>query len=137
LEGEVLRVFDLQQGPLIHFSLLKFSESHYHFTITAHHLIADGWSLGLLMEEISQQYNAFVAGQEPTLPQPVPFSQYAAEMETYSQSEAYQETERYWVEKFTPVPSQLELPTDRPRPKERTYNAQREDFLLSEELVEV
>ncbi|MCF1750135.1 non-ribosomal peptide synthetase [Mariniradius sediminis] len=136
LEGEVLRVFDLQQGPLIHFSLLKFSESHYHFTITAHHLIADGWSLGLLMEEISQQYNAFVSGQEPTLPQPMPFSQYAAEMETYSQSEAYQETERYWVEKFTPVPSQLELPTDRPRPKERTYNAQRDDFHLPQDLVD-
>lgn len=136
LEGEVLRVFDLQQGPLIHFSLLKFSESQHHFTITAHHLIADGWSLGLLMEEISQQYNAFVSGQEPTLPQPVPFSQYAAEMETYSQSYAYQETERYWVEKFTPVPGQLDLPTDRPRPKERTYNAQREDFHLSQEMVE-
>lgn len=136
LEGEVLRVFDLQHGPLIHFSLLKFSESHFHFTITAHHLIADGWSLGLLMEEISQQYNAFVAGQEPTLPQPVPFSQYAAEMETYSQSEAYKETERYWVEKFTPVPSQLELPTDRPRPKERTYNAKRDDFHLPQDLVD-
>lgn len=136
LEGEVLRVFDLQQGPLIHFSLLRFSESQHHFTITAHHLIADGWSLGLLMEEVSRQYNAFVAGQVPTLPHSVPFSQYSAEMETYSQSEAYQETERYWVKKFTPVPGQLELPTDRPRPKERTYNAQRKDFHLSEELVE-
>lgn len=136
LEQEVTQVFDLQQGPLIRFSLLQLNTEEHLFTITAHHLIGDGWSFGVMFEEVAEQYNAFTENRSPQLPEAVPFSTYAAEMAAYSDSDAYGTTEKYWVDKFTPVPNPLELPLDGTRPKEKTFRSQRDDFHLPAEMVD-
>jgi amino acid adenylation domain-containing protein len=136
LEQEVTQVFDLQQGPLIRFSLLQLDAEEHLFTITAHHLIGDGWSFGVMFEEVAEQYNAFAENRSPQLPEAVPFSKYAAEMAAYSHSEAYDKTEKYWIDKFTPVPNPLELPLDGTRPKEKTFRSQRDDFHLPAEMVD-
>lgn len=135
LDQEASFVFDIKNGPLIRFSLIQLSKETFLFTITAHHLVADGWSFGVMLEEIASVYNALLAKKPIALPEVTQFSQYAGEMASFSDSKEYQSTEKYWLGKYKLVPEPLELPTDRPRPIQRTFNSRREDFELPAELV--
>jgi len=135
LDGEALFVFDLMNGPLIRFSLIKLSEASFLFTITAHHLIADGWSFGVMFEEIADHYNALKDNNALELSTITQFSEYALEMEEFENSAHYHEVEQYWLKKYSQVPDSLDLPLDGIRPKQRTFKSRRDDFLLSSDLT--
>lgn len=128
--------FDLGNGPLFRMALFKLAVDRHLLKLTAHHIVCDGWSLGTILEELSEIYRSILSGGQPTLPKAIPMAQYNREMELYATSEDYQQTLSYWLHKFKVIPEPLLVPTDRPRPKERTYQSRRDDFVLDPTLVQ-
>ena len=132
---DVRCVFDLLHGPLVRAGLITLSETAHHLTITAHHIVCDGWSLSVLMQDLSALYSAYAQRLTPALPDAPLFSQYAAEQRVFGQSEEYKQTEQFWVEQYRQPPTVLNLPTDFPRPLLRTYKSNRRDYELDSALV--
>lgn len=127
--------FNLKQGPLFRTALIKLGPQLHHLRLTGHHVVCDGWSLGIMMAEISALYNAAKNGGAPAIPDAVPFSQYALATFDIARSPEHASIENYWLNLFKGSVPRLDLPTDRPRPKQKTYNGKRLDLDLSPELV--
>lgn len=130
-----MQPFNLSNGPLIRFHLIKLDDEGHILWITAHHIICDGWSYGVILEEISSIYTAIVQGNVPSLPTAFQLSAYVAEMEHYKTTDAYREVVKYWTRKLTPVPQRLNLPLDKPRSSQRTFNSHRYDVPLASDLA--
>lgn len=127
--------FNLQQAPLFRVALFKLADGLHHLTITAHHLVCDGWSFGILLEELGQLYSAYVKGEDSPLPAAPSFLAFALEQKKFNRTNRYQAIEQYWIEQYkTDVPV-LDLPADFPRPALRTYTGQRLDFPMPQETV--
>ncbi len=114
--------FDLVEGPLVRFQLLRLEEEHHVLLFSAHHIVCDGWSFGMLVDELSKAYNAFKAGKDaPALPPAMPFGEYARrELASRNGAEAVA-ARAFWTEKFREPPEDLALPTDRPYPEVKSY----------------
>src|SRR5688572_2833888 len=115
--------FNLAKGPLFKVTLIKLGEREYHFTFTAHHLIIDGWSIGVVMQELGAIYSAYVKGLVPELSEPKSFSEYGKEQYEYLQGEEYRKIMDYWKGLFENSVPVLDLPTDEPRPTARTFKS--------------
>ena len=124
-------LFDLINGPLLHFSLIKLDEDKHFFTINIHHIICDGWSINGLYKEFGIIYSAFAKGVQPGLPMPALFSKYALEKQDFYESQAYHEIGKYWKNKFEDKTHILDLPTDFKRPPIRRLDSSRLDFTVS------
>jgi amino acid adenylation domain-containing protein len=135
IKDEVNFLFDLVHGPLIKFGLLKFSNTKYSLIITVHHIISDGWSIGVMIQELGVLYSAYVENKIPELAVSIPFSIYANEEKLFTNSEENKEIEKYWIEMYKHSIPILDLPTDNPRPSLRTYKSQRLDFTLDSSLL--
>jgi amino acid adenylation domain-containing protein len=133
---EVMHIFDLLYGPLFKFSLIKFSEKEYFFTLTAHHIICDGWSLGLLIQDLGKFYTSYVQNTTPVLPEADKFTEYAREQSKFIASNECLRNENFWLDQFKNNIPVLNLPTDYPRPTPRTYKSSRIDFKLDMSLAE-
>ncbi|MFD3257254.1 amino acid adenylation domain-containing protein [Paenibacillus lentus] len=119
------RPFHLDKLPLLRAGLLRLNEEDHLLLLDVHHIITDGVSSALLVNELSQLY----AGQ--ALPElRVQYSDYAVWQEAGFANAAYAEHERYWMEIFDGKLSVLELPTDRPRPSVPSYKGRRHSFRL-------
>lgn len=128
-------LFNLQQGPLIKATLIKLRETNWYFILTAHHIICDGWSTGILLQDLSKLYSAYAQGISPMLPAAPQLSQYAVDQQAVVTSESYQASEAYWVSQFRDSVPVLNVPTDAPRPVPRTYASRRADFLVEAALA--
>jgi amino acid adenylation domain-containing protein len=126
----VVTPFDLVAGPLFKISLFKLAEHEHCLTFVAHHIICDGWSMGIMMQDLSKLYSAYTKNEPVHLPAAALFSDYAIEQSILTGTPAYKQTEHYWVEQFKGSDYLLNLPTDFPRPALRTYKSHREDFVL-------
>lgn len=136
LKKEVETNFDLVNGPLIKFGILKFSDLDYQIVITAHHIICDGWSMSIILQDLSTLYSAYVKGLSPKTPVPVKFSDYADELHSLMESSEYNKIENYWIDLYKqPIPV-VDLPTDYVRPSKRTYKSNRINFQLNTTLIE-
>ncbi len=132
---EVRHAFNLVEGPLWRASLAELAEAEHCLVLTFHHIVCDGWSIGLLLQELGQLYSAHAQHLFPALPDPQSFSQYAEQQAAFYQSAGYRRIEQFWVEQYRgPVPV-LDLPTDFPRPTARTYASRRQDYPLPSALV--
>lgn len=127
--------FDLMNGPLIRVSLFKLGDAEQYLTLTTHHIVCDGWSLGILMQDLSKYYSAYTRGIEPHLSEAPRFSRYAIEQWEFAQGKEYDKIEKYWLDQYKNSIPVLSVPTDFPRPALRTYRSSREDFKLSPDLV--
>jgi len=128
--------FDLFNGPLIRTALFKLSRETYHFSLSLHHIVCDGWSIGILMQDLGKLYSAYATNvTPPSLPIAYQLNQYSAEQSAFVKSEAYRENEQYWVEQFANKIPFLDLPTDFPRPLLRTYKSKRQDFPVDLNLI--
>jgi thioesterase domain-containing protein/aryl carrier-like protein len=126
--------FDLKYGPLFRARLIQLSSQTFLLLLTAHHIICDGWSWGVLIPELGTLYSAYRVGQEPNLPAPDRFSADALAQAEEQHSPDAIATLRYWQEQFrNPVPV-LELPTDKVRPMVRTFPSDRVDWELDPQL---
>jgi amino acid adenylation domain-containing protein len=127
--------FDLKNGPLFRTALFRLADDVHYLTLTAHHIICDGWSFGILLEELGQLYSAYAQNKEVQLPEAPSFSNYAIEQKKFYQSEAYKKTEQYWIDLYKDDVPVLSVPTDFPRPSLRTYAASRQDFVLDQAIA--
>ena len=127
--------FDLRNGPLFRAQLIKVTSDAHLLRLCGHHVVCDGWSLGIMMAEISALYNAAKSGGAPKLPEASTFSEYSLATIDFAKSPEHAAVERYWLDLYKgPIP-RLDLPTDRPRPKQKTYKGNRLDLTLSQDHV--
>ncbi|MCP3468049.1 amino acid adenylation domain-containing protein (plasmid) [Bradyrhizobium sp. CCGUVB23] len=114
--------FDLARGPLIRGRLIRMSDEEHVFLLTQHHIVSDGWSLGVLVRELSQLYRAFVAGEDDPLPPlAIQYPDYAAWQRQWLSGERLSNQAQYWRNALSGAPARLALPTDRPRPAEQSF----------------
>ena len=135
INQETHYIFDLVNGPLIKVGLIKFSDAKHSLIINKHHIICDGWSTGIMLQELGIIYSALVENKTPLLPEPFSFSEYVVAEQLFASTNEYKEIEKYWCtlyEKSIPI---VNLPTDNPRPSLRTYKSQRLDFTLDPNLL--
>ncbi|HWQ34985.1 MAG TPA: amino acid adenylation domain-containing protein [Blastocatellia bacterium] len=119
---EAVRPFDLAHGPLIRFSLLRTGEDEHVALLTMHHIVSDGWSVGVFITELSAFYTAFVRGDEAHLPElPIQYADFAHWQRERLRGDELQRQIDYWKQKLGDGSVILELPTDRPRPPVQTY----------------
>lgn len=111
---EARRPFDLVAGPLVRAGLLRMENQRFILTLTLHQIVCDGWSIGLLMEELQQIYGALAAGQAHTLPPlPVQYTDYVQQLAAFTETPEAQAQLRYWKAKLRACP-RLELAPDAP-----------------------
>ncbi len=134
---EARKPFDLADGPLLRTSLLRLGEEDHLLLLTVHHIVADGWSMRLLVQELAEAYEAFAAGQEPALPDlPIQYADYAAWQRLSFQGNQAERQLAHWKEKLAGVAPALDLPTDRPRPVVQTSRGARHPFRLPPQVME-
>ncbi len=113
-----LRPYDLQEGPLFHATVVSMGSDEHMLLMMMHHIVSDGWSIGVLVGELAQLYNSSSLGQESTLEDvPVQYADFAAWQRKWLSEEALQEQVHYWEERLQGAPSVCTLPPDRSRPK--------------------
>ncbi|HKH47032.1 MAG TPA: amino acid adenylation domain-containing protein [Thermoanaerobaculia bacterium] len=116
------RSFDLRNGPLLRLLLLRMGTEDHLLLVTMHHIVSDGWSVGILVREITALYQAFSRGKGSPLPElPVQYADFAVWQRDWLQGEVLDEQLAYWRGQLAGAPQVLDLPTDRPRPAARTY----------------
>ena len=113
--------FDLVGGPLIRAQLVKFADDRHALVVTAHHIICDGWSVNVIVNELAEIYGALCRGETPNLQAPLSFSQYARSQAARKDADAAK-TEAYWLAQYAEPVTPLELPIDRPRAAQRSYH---------------
>jgi glutamate-1-semialdehyde-2,1-aminomutase len=124
--------FDLARGPLLRARLLRLGADHHLLAVTMHHIVSDGWSMGIILRELEESYAAARGGRAPALPAPDSFAEYAvAEAADASELEA---AERYWLGRLAGPPPVLNLPTDRPRAAVQTYAGAQQHMALDDAL---
>ncbi|TPW27932.1 non-ribosomal peptide synthetase/type I polyketide synthase [Pararhizobium mangrovi] len=112
--------FDLVEGPLMRVWLVRLSERLHVLVLSVHHLVCDGWSFNVVLDEVAQLYGAMREGKAPVdLAEPVSFLRYARSVNSDG---ARADDEAFWLSQFATLPAPLDLPTDRPRPLRRTFN---------------
>ncbi|MBV9108281.1 MAG: amino acid adenylation domain-containing protein, partial [Gemmatimonadetes bacterium] len=115
--AEALRPFDLAAGPLFRGVLVRLGEEEHAVLLTLHHVAADGWSTGILAQELSAFYAAIAEGREADLPPlAVQYGDYAAWQRGWLRGEVLDRQLAYWKARLAGAPPLLEIPTDRPRP---------------------
>jgi amino acid adenylation domain-containing protein len=119
---EARQLFDLERGPLIRARLFRRSADEHLLVLTHHHLISDGWSIGVLARELDATYAALRAGRTPALPPlPVQYGDYAVWQRERLGGPELQGQLAYWMERLAGAPAALTMPTDRPRPPIQSF----------------
>ena len=115
LDDDAAIPFDLEAGPLVRATLVRLTSDQHALVFTAHHIVCDGWSTNVLLDNLGKLYEAARRGLPAALPPAARYLDYVAHQEQWVQSPDYAAVESYWVNQFAkPVPP-LDLPTDRPR----------------------
>lgn len=128
------RPFNLMQGPLLRVTLLRMRGEEHVIVFTMHHIISDGWSMGLLVGEVTKLYQTFSKGDPSPLPDlAIQYADFAQWQRQWLQGEVYQRQVDYWRKQLTGL-TPLRLPTDRRRPAVQTYRGGRQLFALSSAL---
>ena len=123
VESEVNQSFNLATGPLIKCSLIKESEGNYIWILIMHHIVSDGWSMGVLHRDWSELYNSELSHKQADLPElTIQYKDYAAWHNSQLSSEEINIHKHYWLELFNGEIPVLNLPSDSSRPKVMTYN---------------
>ncbi|ANY69398.1 non-ribosomal peptide synthetase [Paenibacillus sp. BIHB 4019] len=126
-----IRPFSLNTAPLVRAMLVKLSEEEHLLLFDMHHIISDGMSVGLLLEDLTQLY----AGKQLE-PLRIQYKDYAVWQQSFLQTEAYGKQESYWLEQFAEEPPVLEWPTDCSRPSIQSFEGEQVAFHLNPELTE-
>ncbi|MEP0859276.1 condensation domain-containing protein, partial [Trichocoleus sp. DQ-U1] len=133
---EAQRPFDLSQEPLLRVKLLQLSETEHLMLFTMHHIVSDGWSRGVIIQELAELYEAFCQGKPSPLPElPIQYADFAAWQRQQLVGEVLETQLNYWKQQLTGASPILELPTDRPRPTVNTFRGARQFFTISPPLA--
>jgi amino acid adenylation domain-containing protein len=116
-EAEARTPFDLADGPLLRATLLRLAPEEHVALVVMHHIVGDGWSIGVLNREVAALYAAYLAGQTSPLPElPVQYADYAAWQCGWLCGAALENQLAYWRDRLAGAPAALDVPADRPRP---------------------
>lgn len=133
-EAALRSPFDLENGPLTRWHLYRLAEDEARLLVVMHHIVSDGWSLGVLTRELATVYRALAAGEAVRLPPlPVQCADFAVWQREWLQGKTLDRLLAYWEERLADAPQMLELPTDHPRPAERRGIGERAPFQLPDE----
>ncbi|HEX7240168.1 MAG TPA: amino acid adenylation domain-containing protein, partial [Longimicrobiaceae bacterium] len=133
--AEAMRPFDLARGPVLRSTLVCLDEEDHVLLFTLHHIVSDGWSMQVLVREVSVLYAAFSRGEEPRLPAlPVQYADFAVWQREWLSGEVLEGQIGFWRERLNGVPPLLEIPTDQPRRAGQSPLAATYPFTLSPEL---
>ncbi|HVR99853.1 MAG TPA: amino acid adenylation domain-containing protein, partial [Thermoanaerobaculia bacterium] len=129
--AEAAQPFDLRRGPLLRLALIRLDEQDHLLLMTMHHIVSDGWSMGVLLREIAVLY------EDSPLPElAVQYADFAVWQRSWLQGEALEAQLGYWRRQLAGAPQVLELPTDRPRPAVQTFRGAAQAVALSSVLSE-
>jgi amino acid adenylation domain-containing protein len=132
---DALRPFDLAREPLLRTTLLRLAEREHALLLAMHHIITDGWSIGIFTRELTELYRAFVAGSPSPLRElPLQYADFAVWQRRWLRGEVLEEQLRYWKLHLAGAPPVLELPADRPRPAVQSRRGGRRWLTLPREL---
>ncbi|MBS1783116.1 MAG: amino acid adenylation domain-containing protein [Bacteroidetes bacterium] len=129
-------LLNLKEGLLFRFYLHKTAPNEHYLTLLIHHLIGDGWSIGILLEDLAQLYNAALKKAPNLLSPPTQISEYAEAQETFRLSEEHNQMQSFWLNLYKDSVPLLDLPTDNPRKTPRSYKGNRLDHPFSKEKTE-
>ncbi|WP_192560200.1 non-ribosomal peptide synthase/polyketide synthase [Pseudomonas allokribbensis] len=136
-QQQSLQPFDLAVGPLLRVKLLKLDEQEHVLLLTLHHIVSDGWSMNVLIDEFIRCYDAHEAGQSPQLvPLPIQYSDYALWQRRWLEAGEQARQLEYWQAQLGNEHPVLELPTDHPRPAMPSYRGTRYEFAIDGALAE-
>jgi len=131
LEQDGRQVFDLAEGPLASFQLIKLSPNKHLLVFTSQMIICDGWGFKVVLEEIGTLYSAFLEKHEPSLEPPIQMREYASWQEKERSSASTKDCDDFWLSQFRTLPPLFDLPTANPRPPVRSYEAARANIRLA------
>ena len=129
--------FDLSRGPLFRVALFQFAGQRNIVVFTIHHIISDGWSMDVMLNELAQLYEGCRSGAAPSLPElRLQYKDYASWQNQWLQSGDIVDAQQFWLNQFADGVPVLELPTDRPRPAVQTYRGDALSFELDAALAQ-
>ncbi|WP_197413178.1 non-ribosomal peptide synthetase, partial [Vibrio sp. MEBiC08052] len=127
---------DFSTGPLFQGQLIAIDTETHILRLAMHHIITDGWSINLLMREVSQLYRALIEDtSSPLPPLSIQYGDFAAWQRQYIQDDLLQQQSDYWVEQLRGIPECLTLPTDRARPAKQSFDGAEIKLVLDKELT--
>src|SRR5690349_21768694 len=136
IELEARAPFSLEQGPLVRGRLIRLAEDEHALLITMHHIVSDGWSMGILIKELKTLYGAFLRGEDDPLPElEIQYADYAVWQRQWMEGEILQRQADYWRTALAGAPALLELPADHPRPAQQDYAGAFAELVLDQELT--
>jgi amino acid adenylation domain-containing protein/natural product biosynthesis luciferase-like monooxygenase protein len=134
-QEEVSHGFDLSRGPLFRARLIDLGRQDHVLLATMHHIVSDGWSIGILIREVAALYEAYSQGRPSPLPElAIQYTDYAAWQRSRLQGETLKKQVGYWKERLQGAPAALDLPTDRVRPAVASFAGGTVNFALPREL---
>jgi amino acid adenylation domain-containing protein/thioester reductase-like protein len=137
LQQQALEPFDLESEALIRATLIVLSLTEQWLSVCMHHIVSDGWSMSVFVEELTTLYNAYSQDQpSPLLPLPIQYADFALWQRQWLVGEVLKSQLSYWEQQLADAPTFLPLPTDRPRPAVQTFNGAHLEFTLSVELTQ-
>ncbi|MGN8346995.1 condensation domain-containing protein, partial [Pseudomonas sp. SMV71] len=132
---QISQPFDLQNGPLLRVGLLQLATEEHVLVLTQHHIVSDGWSMQLLVQELIQRYAAYSQGEALTLAElPIQYADYAVWQRQWMEAGERERQLAYWTDVLGGEQPLLELPTDRPRPARQSFAGARLGIGLAPEL---
>nr|WP_279577911.1 pyoverdine non-ribosomal peptide synthetase PvdD [Pseudomonas aeruginosa] len=137
IQAIVVQPFDLERGPLLRVNLLQLAEDDHVLVLVQHHIVSDGWSMQVMVEELVQLYAAYSQGLDVVLPAlPIQYADYALWQRSWMEAGEKERQLAYWTGLLGGEQPVLELPFDRPRPARQSHRGAQLGFELPRELVE-
>ncbi|MBR8841233.1 MAG: non-ribosomal peptide synthetase, partial [Stigonema ocellatum SAG 48.90 = DSM 106950] len=131
IELEAITPFDLKIVPLIRCSVWQICATEYVLLLTMHHIVSDGWSIGIFISELSALYQAVCNGVPSPLPElPIQYADFAVWQRQWLSGVVLETQLNYWRDQLLGAPQLLQLPTDRPRPVVQTYRGRTQSFTV-------
>ena len=132
-----VRPFDLSRDPMLRAALVREDDRSHVLLLMMHHIAADGWSIGVLLDELAALYRAGRSGGEPQLPSlPVQYADYAVWQRDWLRGDVEEKQLGYWRQRLSGELPLLAMPTDRPRPAQQTFAGAQERRLMAPSLAE-
>jgi amino acid adenylation domain-containing protein len=135
--AQAQRPFDLHRAPMMRASLMRLSSEHHILLLNLHHVVTDGWSMGVLYRELATLYRAFNESHEPELPDlPIQYADFAVWQRNLLKGEALEAHLTYWREQLAGAAPTINLPTDHPRPPVESFRGADQRMHLSASLLQ-
>ncbi|NEU81442.1 non-ribosomal peptide synthetase [Nostoc sp. UIC 10630] len=132
---EARQPFDLSNGPLLRVTLLRLGSESHILVLIMHHIITDGWSMGIFIQELSTLYRGFTLNSPLILAElPIQYADFAVWQRQWLTEEIQKQQLNYWKQQLADAPPLLELPTDKPRPAVQTFCGATQEFQIDQNL---